>query len=296
MSVEEPIRAAGAVVWRRDPGGALEVAVVHRPRYDDWSLPKGKLDPGEHATTAAVREVAEETGLRVALGRYVGTISYRTDGRPKVVTYWAARVLGGQFQVNDEVDELRWLSLPHARRLASYSFDARVLDQFAERPVDTTTLLLVRHAKAGSRKQFQGDDRLRPLEPVGRQQAAALVPILRAFGATEVHAADLVRCVQTVQPLADALGVPVLTEPALSDKAFESDPALAEKRLLEIAELPTTPVVCSQGDAIPGLLHWLSARDQVGLPPSRNRKGSTWVLSQQGGRVIEVDHLDTPLR
>ncbi len=296
MTSPEPILAAGAVLWRRDPDGGVTVAVVHRPRYDDWSFPKGKLEPDEPTALAAVREVAEETGFDVALGRHLAITSYRSTGRPKLVHYWAARLLGGEFAVNSEVDQLRWVPVAEAATLLSYPYDARVLDLFTALPAETSTLLVVRHAKAGSRKRFRGDDQLRPLEEEGRYQAAALVALLRAFGADRVHAADRTRCIQTVQPLAEVLGTTVITEPALSDDAFATAPLAARCRLDEIATAGGTPVLCSQGDAIPQLMSWLADRDEVRLPPSRNRKASTWVVSWHNGRVVAIDHLDAPFR
>jgi len=132
--VNEPVRAAGGVVYR-DRDGLREVAVIHRPKYDDWTLPKGKLEPGESLEDAAVREVFEETGFRTAIERRIGETSYRDRrGRPKRVTYYAMRPESGRFRRNDEVDELRWLSLDEAERLLSYSHDRDLARQVAERP------------------------------------------------------------------------------------------------------------------------------------------------------------------
>jgi len=126
--VSEVVRAAGGVVRRTGPDGGWEVLLVHRPRYDDWTLPKGKRDPGEDDETCALREIEEECGLRCALGAELPTTSY-TDhkGRPKVVRYWVAAVLSGAFAPNDEVDEVRWVSPADARDLLSYDRDLRVL-------------------------------------------------------------------------------------------------------------------------------------------------------------------------
>jgi 8-oxo-dGTP diphosphatase len=123
------VQAAGGVVWRRSPAGGLEVLLVHRPRYDDWSVPKGKLDPGEDHATAAVREVEEETGLRCSLGPELLSTSYiDRKGRPKRVRYWAMTATGGDFVPTDEVDEVRWLPLEHAGSLLSYARDTDVLE------------------------------------------------------------------------------------------------------------------------------------------------------------------------
>jgi 8-oxo-dGTP diphosphatase len=122
--VEPDVRAAGGVVIRPTPDGGREVAVVHRPRYDDWSLPKGKLDAGEDWEDAALREVEEETGLRCALGEELPSVSYRDrKGRRKLVRYWQMRPLSGRFEPTGEVDELRWLPPEQAIRLLTYEHD-----------------------------------------------------------------------------------------------------------------------------------------------------------------------------
>lgn len=130
---DDVIRAAGGVVWRLT-GRNLEIVVVHRPKYNDWSLPKGKLDPGETWEQAAVREVVEETGLEVELGRFVGQVEYidpsrKGGGRPKVVRYWAMKAIGGAFAPNHEVDELRWLPPDGAPEVLTHSHDRAVVDQ-----------------------------------------------------------------------------------------------------------------------------------------------------------------------
>lgn len=130
MNRDTPVvQAAGGAVWRRSPAGNLEIVVVHRPRYDDWTVPKGKLDPDEDHVAAALREVAEETGLRCALGPELATTSYRDRrGRPKQVRYWAMTPVDGQFTPTDEVDEVRWVPIDVAPTLLSYERDLPVLD------------------------------------------------------------------------------------------------------------------------------------------------------------------------
>ena len=289
------VYAAGAVLWRpqADPAtdSAIEVALIHRPRYDDWSLPKGKVDPGETAPVAAVREVCEETGNHCTLGRRLVTVSYPIDQGVKKVYYWAARSAGGTFVPGTEVDELVWLPIADAMQKLDYAQDRKVLRRFAKQPADTHTVLVVRHGTAGSKSRFSGDDAKRPLDKRGRAQAEALVPQLMAFGATDVYAADRVRCHQTVEPLAAELGVQIENETTLTEESYAKNPKRGRHRMLRIAAKPGTPVICSQGKVIPDLIDWWCERDGVRPDKSRNHKGSTWVLSLSDGRLIAADHI-----
>jgi len=289
------VYAAGAVLWRTggaDPAArALEVALIHRPRYDDWSLPKGKVDPGETAPVAAVREVLEETGHHAILGRRLDMVSYPIDQGVKKVYYWAARSTGGEFTPGSEVDELIWLPIAEAMKRLNYVPDRKMLRHFGKQPADTHTVLVVRHGTAGRKSRFSGDDTKRPLDKRGRAQAEALVPQLLAFGASDVHAADRLRCHQTVEPLAEELGVTVHNEPALTEESYAKNPKRARHRMLRIAEEEGTPVICTQGKVIPDLIAWWCERDGVRSDKSRNHKGSTWVLSLSGGRLVAADHI-----
>ena len=291
------VYAAGAVLWR--PGSSanpgVEIAVIHRPRYDDWSLPKGKVDPGETAAVAAVREVFEETGQHANLGRRLVTVSYPIDLGVKKVYYWAARSTGGEFTPGKEVDELVWLPVADAMKKLDYAQDRKVLRQFAEQPADTQTVLVVRHGTAGSKSRYSGDDTKRPLDKRGRAQAEALVPQLLAFGPTDVYAADRVRCHQTVEPLAAELGVPIHNEPTLTEEAYAKNPKRGRQRVLRIAAQGGTPVICSQGKVIPDLVARWCERDGVRPDRSRNHKGSTWVLSLSAGKLTAADHIGGPL-
>lgn len=297
--IKANIFAAGAVLWRKSPTNPyeIEIGLIHRPRYDDWSFPKGKLDPGETPVVAALREVEEETGHRVQLGRHVTRVAYEIPGhrKRKRVDYWAAEARGGEFVPNNEVDELRWLAPDDVPGALSYSVDLKVMRRFISVPADTTTVLVVRHAKAGSRARYTGPDPERPLDKHGRAQALALSPVLQAFGATEIHAADRVRCVQTVEPLAGALGVDIGLEPALTEEAYTEDPARARALVRKIAARGGVQVICTQGLVIPDLLQWWAQRDGIALPPARNRKGSIWVLSLSGGKLVDANHIDSAL-
>ena len=295
MAEGKTVPAAGAVLWRPDAeSGEPRIAVIHRPRYDDWSIPKGKLDPGETAPVAAVREIFEETGQRAHLGRRLAKVSYPISSGTKVVRYWAARSRGGDFEPNKEVDDVLWLPPKEAAERLSYPLDRKVLRRFVKRPFDTQTVLIVRHGTAGRKARYKGDDRKRPLDSSGRKQAKSLVPQLLAFGGDEVYAADRVRCSQTVEPFAAELGVGITSEPTLTEEAYAASPKDAHRRVLEIAAESSTPVICTQGKVIPYLIDWWCERDGVKPDKSRNRKGSTWVLSLVDGRLVAADHLASP--
>ena len=280
------VRAAGGALWRPADGG-IETALVHRPKYDDWSLPKGKPDEGEHLLETAVREVAEETGLDVVVGRRSVRTEYEVAEGPKRVDYWLMRVVGGAFEPNDEVDELRWLPVGEACGLVSHAHDRAVLADLARTDVPRQpSLLLVRHAKAGSKSDWDGPDELRPLDGRGRRQAARLAQVLPLFAPAELLTAERVRCRQTLEPLAARLGQGIGSLPELGEEEFAADPqaALAAvERLLGPREEPGVAVVCSQGGAIPSVLAALGVRftGVAGAPHPPAAKGSTWVL---GGR------------
>lgn len=296
VPVNKAVLAAGAVLWR--PNGdasAPEVAIIHRPRYNDWSLPKGKVEPGETEPVAAVREIQEETGYSSHLGRRLAAVSYPVEQGMKKVRYWAAQRCAGEFTPNAEVDELKWLPVAEAMKQLEYPHDRKVLRRFAEQPVDTQAVLIVRHGTAGSKSRYKGDDRKRPLDKHGRAQAESLVGVLLAFGANTVYAGDRVRCHQTLEPLAEELGVTIHNEPLLTEEAYAENRKAARHRFLEIAAAGGTPVICTQGRVIPDLIAWWCERDEVRPDKSRNRKGSTWVLSLAGERLVAADHIGSPL-
>ena len=290
------VYAAGAVLWRPDGDPAVpEIALIHRPRYDDWSLPKGKVDPGETEPVTAVREVHEETGYTAHLGRRLTSVSYPVEQGTKKVRYWAARQTGGEFTPNDEVDELKWLPVTAAMKQLGYAHDRKVLRRFMKHPVDTKTVLIVRHGTAGSKSRFKGDDRLRPLDKNGRAQAESLAGVMLAFGADTLYSADRVRCVSTLEPLAEELGATIQSEPLLTEESYTDNRKASRHRFLELAESEGTPVICSQGKVIPDFIAWWCERDGVRPDKSRNRKGSAWVMSLHDGKLVAADHIGSPL-
>ena len=293
--------AGGGVLWRPSPTNddETEIAVIHRPRYDDWTLPKGKTERRATVLASAAREITEETGYSVVLGRHLRHVTYAVNGtKRKHVRYWSARMTGGHFVPNKEVDDLVWTSPAAAKDMLTYTLDRVVVDEFLSQPADLHTLLLVRHAKAGRRARYAGPDAARPLERYGRLQAEALADLLILFGPQRLYAADRTRCVQTLEPLAELLGgKKIHSEPLLTEEAYSRDPAAAQERMIALAtKRDAVRVVCSQGKAIAPLMQSWSERDGFLLPANRNRKGSVWVLSADvDGRIVAADHIDDPL-
>ncbi|MBC8091532.1 MAG: NUDIX hydrolase, partial [Pseudonocardia sp.] len=232
------ILAAGAVLWRQE-GDEVQLALVHRPRYDDWSLPKGKLDPGESMPHAAVREIAEETGYAARLCGQLCDVHYEVVDGPKTVRYWSAEAGKGDFAPNEETDELRWCSPAEAADLLSYARDLDVLDRFAAVGVPDSMVLLVRHAKAGSRSQWDGDDDARPLSSTGHEQARHLATFLPLFGPECVASAPPKRCRDTVGPL----DLPVRYEPLMGEEGYWADPPTGLARFHELAAEPGVTVL-----------------------------------------------------
>jgi phosphohistidine phosphatase SixA/8-oxo-dGTP pyrophosphatase MutT (NUDIX family) len=275
----DPLRAAGAVVWRGDERRP-EVAVIHRPAYDDWTFPKGKLKNGEHVIAAGLREVREETGMVVTLGRALPPVHYLTRGRLKRVDYWAARATdeSADFAPGDEVDELRWLPLDLARQVLTWEWDSGLLRALVAAPLETVPLVLVRHGSAGSRQDWKGDDSRRPLDAVGRAQAETIARVLPAYRPEVLVSSPSRRCVQTLQPY----GTEIRTEPLLSEEG--QDP---HKTAALVGDLRTAAAVCSHGKVLPGLVEALSGKD-VHL-----RKGAFAVLHRLGERVVSVERYPT---
>jgi 8-oxo-dGTP diphosphatase len=287
------VRAAGGVPWRAGPRGAIEIALVHRPRYGDWTLPKGKLEPAEHPLAAAVREVFEETGLDCVPQVRLPTINYLTGvpGVEKSVDFWSMRVTTDHGREPDhEVTEVRWVDLGEAPGMLTYAHDRGVVVAFAELPRISTELTLVRHAHAGSRRGWPGPDGERPLSPRGVREAAALAGLLLLCAPERVISASPLRCRETVAPLAAALGVPVKVDPAFDEDPPRGVPgALAAVQALARDGVPTT--ICSQGKLIPPLLSALRPGNATAIEEFGTPKGSGWLLAFAGTEVVSADRL-----
>lgn len=246
------VRAAGVVLLRKT-GKRIEVAVVHRPRRKDWSLPKGKLDRGEHVAAAARRETLEETGEDVTLGIPLMTQHYRVDGRPKSVRYWVGRLREGGpgFTRNKEIDELEWLSPDRAARRLSYPRDAQMM-RAAVNSEDTSPLIILRHAKATRRVDWDGEDSQRPLAPEGKRYAKKLTALLEAFGIVDLYSSDSARCTETLKPFASSKKASISLEHLFSEEGFESKKSL--KRLDRLLQDSTPLVLCTHRPVLPDVV------------------------------------------
>ncbi|MFC9976821.1 NUDIX domain-containing protein [Spirillospora sp. NPDC127200] len=283
----ETVYAAGAVLWRdADGGGGPEVAVIHRPRHDDWTLPKGKVDPGEHVLRTAVREVAEETGIVARLGRRLPTVRYvMPDQRLKHVDYWAARAAAAAapFTPNDEVDRLDWLPVDAAAGRLTHPHDVDLLRVFAAGPARTRPLVILRHGPAGEKRAWTEPDELRPLDAEGRAQAPVLADLLMAYGPARVVASATARCLETVLPYARRARVEVGTEAAFT----VGESGAAVERLLDLAGAGGPMLVCTHGEIVTELVTGLcrafgeKAPDDPSLP-----KGGFWTTQLAGDGSI----------
>jgi 8-oxo-dGTP pyrophosphatase MutT (NUDIX family) len=274
----DDIRAAGAVLWRPGP----EILLVHRARYDDWSLPKGKQEPGEHILLTAAREVEEETGVRPVLGPRLRDVSYLANGRPKRVDYWAARA--DVAKADNEIDAVIWLPLRQALEQLSYSHDRDVVATLV--PRETVPLILLRHEHAMPKG---GDDLARPLTERGLAGAAALACQLACFAPrARVVSSTARRCVQTVEPYAAQAGVTVEIDPGLSVITGGGDTPATLIRALLAAARPT--IVCLHRENVPVALD--AACTALGtLPPADSLlvKGGFWVLHAAGYELAALE-------
>lgn len=260
---ELAVYAAGGVVWRLVDGKLL-VLLIHRTKYRDITLPKGKVDPGEMLVETAAREIREETGIRTVLGPPLGVSHYTLpSGRQKIVHYWSAEateaaIRDSVFVPNDEIAALEWASLKKAHERLSYPVDIEILEHF-QRLVDdgvlhTFPVVALRHGKAVSRDQWDGPDAARPLTPRGRQQAKAVVGALQAFGVRRIVSSPAVRCTKTVAPLAKAIGRKVHETELISQDAWEDGAADVRAVVGRRIRARKPAVLCSHGPVLPEIL------------------------------------------
>ncbi len=272
MNNPATVIAAGGVVWR-ERRGVRQVLLVHRPRYDDWSLPKGKLNPNEHVLLGARREIEEETGQDVVIGPPLGVQRYtvRKNGgtADKLVHYWSATpVDSSDFHPNDETK-------------LSYPRDVDILDSLGRVVPVAATLILLRHAQAVKRKDWDGKDIVRPLSSTGIAQAERLTGVLAALGVNKLISSDAERCVASVAPYAASIDRHINQWPEISERGYESDPS-AVRGLAQRAWKPgKVTVVCSHRPVLPALAR------EFGLRVGKFSPGSFLVAHRlEDGRLV----------
>jgi 8-oxo-dGTP pyrophosphatase MutT (NUDIX family)/phosphohistidine phosphatase SixA len=275
-SVPGVVLAAGVICWRpsrerarervrdadRDADRAgLEVLLIHRPRYDDWSWPKGKIEPGETLPECAVREAAEETGAHVVLGVPLSHVEYPLpDGRTKRVDYWAARSLrnGSPTAPTSEVDQVRWVNTAVARERLSRPSDLAPLETLLtaarEGALGTRPVVVVRHATARPRDAWARADADRPLVASGRRQSLALAPLLRCWRPEHVLTSPWRRCLETLGPYVAATGARVRTKGGLSEDGFRRDPTKARKHTVRLLRRDSASLLCTHRPVLGAVL------------------------------------------
>lgn len=268
------VRAAGVVVVREGSTGP-EVAIIHRGLRADWSLPKGKLEPGEHPVVAAVRECDEEAGIVPVLGPPLPRQEYVALGAPKMVDYWASRIGSDEgFAPDEEVDQVEWLGVDDAIARLTYPVDRDLVTEAVALP-PTSPLVLLRHTQALKRADFKGKvDAERPLSGKGRSQAKALVPMLSAYGIEQVYSSDSTRCRETVKRYAKSIDTSIHLETALSEESYVAHPRRAARRMRELLLDPEPLVVCTHRPVMPALVETIASLRIMGtfdldtkLPP-----------------------------
>jgi 8-oxo-dGTP pyrophosphatase MutT (NUDIX family)/phosphohistidine phosphatase SixA len=269
----------------------LEVLLVHRPRWEDWSFPKGKLERGEASYTAAVREVEEETSLRVGLGPSLPDTHYTVSGgQPKVVHYWCAKAPKdndiSSYRPNNEIDDVRWVAADKALRRLSYPYDSNLLETFLTRPFDTAPLIVVRHTHARQRKTWKGEDAERPLRAQGKEEAHKLVGLFAAYGVSRVISSPALRCVDTVLPYINAHQAKFRLDPRLSEDGF--DLSEVQQRVRRELDRDKPVVICSHRPVLPDI------QRALGLEPVALDPGALVVAHRRNGKVHEVEQHPTP--
>ena len=287
------IRAAGALLWRENPERKIEIALIHRPRYDDWSLPKGKLEEGETSLFCAYREVIEETGITPTFGRELGSVEYKEPTGLKRVKYWSARApySSEKFAANEEVDEIKWLNPDEAHYLATHESDRTIIENFLTQEARTDTLIILRHTKALERGDWDRADSLRTLDERGLEQSQFLIQHLKPFAIDEIYTSDYTRCVQTVTPLGQSRGLTITEIPNLNEETFVHDPERAISFANAVKQDEKNILICSHNPVIPtmvrGILNTkLKNKDLMKLEP-----GDAWIVHRVRGEIVGLDLL-----
>jgi len=249
-----PIWAAGGVPLR-GTGKDREVLLIHRPAYDDWTLPKGKAKTNEFLTTTAVREVEEETSVAIRLGSTLTPTRYVLGQTMKFTSWWVGVPLTmKKHKGNSEVDQIQWMSPKKATKMLSYADEREVLAEALALP-HTTPVIILRHGKAAKRELWKKADKLRPLSAKGRAQLPYLSQILGPFGVTKLHSSSALRCVSTLEPYGQSRGLEIISTEALSENATELEAEAYMARLVAKISQSGEPVVaCGHRPLIPAMM------------------------------------------
>lgn len=290
------ILAAGAVVWRYDADGQVLVLLIHRPRYDDWSIPKGKLDEGEILLSCAYREVIEETNLKVKFGPFITDVEYYVADGLKKVSYWAAHAFDYEesFTPNSEADEARWVTIEEAIELATRETDKEVLGVFFKAPFDAQTLIMLRHAKALNRKEWLGEDSDRPLEQIGSLQAKRMHSIYQVYGIEKIFTSDAIRCYDTVEPLSRVLDIKLKVEKDVSEDSWKKDKDRAIDFAKNVIKSDETTIVCSHNPVLPRMMEKLTKKIDFDYPDNKLEPGEAWVIHHKKKDVLQIDRVAAP--
>ncbi|MDP1852010.1 MAG: NUDIX hydrolase [Candidatus Planktophila sp.] len=297
MNSESPlIYAAGAVLWRFGAKKRIEIALIHRPRYGDWSLPKGKLDANETMIGCAYREVMEETGHCAIFGPEIGDATYVVDGVTKLVKYWSAQAVGEPTGKPNpvEVDEILWLSPADARKKLTLDDDRSIVDFFLEFGAGTTALVLLRHAKAIKREDWDGDDGDRPLGNIGQLQAKRLLSKYLPYAIKEVHSSDAMRCIETIEPMTRALQMHPIFTTDLSEYRFAKDKEAALDYAQDLLIRNQSAIICSHNPILPKLLKKLIGKKNFKELVQKLEPAEAWVLHHRDGEIIAIDWISAP--
>ena len=290
------ILAAGAVLWRENNQGDIELALVHRPKYDDWSFPKGKIEIGESLISCAYREVLEETNVTSEFGPYLGKVEYLTEQGLKQVSFWAAKAIGEKgFVANLEVDQLKWVPLKNVSEILSMDSDRKILNKFVKIQLNTNPLILLRHAKAITRDEWQGDDDDRPLDNLGQNQALRLLSIYQVYNLNEIHTSDSVRCYDTVEPMAKSLKIKLEVTSKLSETVYRNDKDQAIEYAKQVLKEDKNSLICSHNPILPKILNKLTKKSEIEANDQKLSPADCWVIHRIGKEIFQVDQLDAPV-
>jgi len=294
--MKQVILAAGAILWRKNKDKFTEVALIHRPKYDDWSFPKGKAEVGESLIACAFREVFEETGIESEFGAFLGQVEYPTVDGLKQVSYWSAKALSNKaLTPNSEVDEIKWVALTKVREFLTLETDKKILDKFMKIKFDTKPFILLRHAKAITRDEWQGDDDDRPLDALGQNQAKRLLSMYQVFNLQQIHTSDAVRCYDTVDPIAKGLGIKLEVTGKLSESSYKKDKEKAIDYAKELIKDDQRILLCSHNPILPKLLNKLTKKSDLEADDEKLLPADSWVIHRIGKDVIQIDRLDAPI-